>query len=229
MARLADEFMAVRKSVLTSNEQSQRSKEPVMLNARSQKYVSQKGLPNVNTNKPQSPKQSYRHVSGADVAKQKSGSSQIPCFFCRKMGHKISECRKRLKKEASNVNLLTQSNDVKPDCLVANVNASKDIAVHNVSVHPLFKPYCTTAHIIKADGFSLPIQMLRDTGALQSVLKESACNESYTHTGETRLLKGISNNVMEVPLVELHLQTPTLEVLCDYNTDLHGIGNRSLL
>ena len=223
MARLADEYMALRKSMSTANEQSQRSEETVLLNARSQKYASQKGLPSVNTDKPKSPKQSFRHVSNADVAKPKSGSSQIQCFFCRKMGHKISECRKRIKKESSNVNLVTHSQQVKPECFVSDINSACDTSVHNFSVHPLFKPYCTTAHVVKADGSSVPIQMLRDTGALQSVLKQSACDESfYTHTGEIRLLKGISNKIMEVPLVEIHLQTPTLDsvVLCGLVSEL---------
>jgi len=181
MARLADEYMALRKSMSTANEQSQRSEETVLLNARSQKYASQKGLPSVNTDKPKSPKQSFRHVSNADVAKPKSGSSQIQCFFCRKMGHKISECRKRIKKESSNVNLVTHSQEVKPECFVADINSACDTSVNNFSVHPLFKPYCTTAHVVKADGSSVPIQMLRDTGALQSVLKQHVMNH-FTHT-----------------------------------------------
>jgi len=75
----------------------------------------------------------------------------------------------------------------------------------------MFKPCCTTAYVVKPDGSSVPIQMLRDTGALQSVLKQSAVDESlYTHTGETRLIKGISREV-EIPLVELHLRTSSFD------------------
>ena len=224
MARLADEYLALRKSILVGSDQSQHSEESVLLNARPQKHVSHKGTANVDTNKPQSPKQSVRHVPNTDTSKPKTRSSQIQCYFCRQLGHKISECRKRMKRESSNVNLLTHSQEVKPDCVVADSSvATKDTLVHNLSVHPLFKPYCTTAYIVKADGSSFPIQMLRDTGALQSVVKQSACDEScYTHTGETRLLKGISNKVMEVPLVEIRLRTSTFDkdVLCGLVSDL---------
>ena len=55
MARLVDEYVALRKSILVGNEQSQRSEESVLLNARSQKYVPQKRSSSVNTNT-QSPK-----------------------------------------------------------------------------------------------------------------------------------------------------------------------------
>ena len=93
---------------------------------------------------------------------------------------------------------------------------------HDLPVHPLFKPYCTTAHIVKPDGSSIPIQMLRDTGALQSVLSQSFDGSHYTHTGETRLIKGIAKEIMEIPLVELHLRTTLLDkqVLCGLVSDL---------
>ena len=79
------------------------------------------------------------------------------------------------------------------------------------------------AYIVKPNGSTVPIQMLRDTGALQSVLKQSAVDESsYTHTGETRLIKGISKEVIEIPLVELHLRSPSFDhdVLCGLVSEL---------
>ena len=93
---------------------------------------------------------------------------------------------------------------------------------HELHVHPLFKPFCTTAHIVKADGSSVPIQVLRDTGALQSVLGQSFGESNYVHTGETRLIRGISKEILEIPLVELHLQMPSLDrlVLCGLVSDL---------
>jgi len=59
--------------------------------------------------------------------------------------------------------------------------------------------------------------------SLYSVLRESVCDAShYRHTGETRLIKGISTEVLEIPLVELHLRTNSMDkdVLCGLVSEL---------
>ena len=63
----------------------------------------------------------------------------------------------------------------------------------------------------------VPLQILRDTGALQSVLLEKAVPPSAIgRTGELRLLKGITSQTIEVSLVEVHLKTPFMDapILC---------------
>jgi len=90
-------------------------------------------------------------------------------------------------------------------------------------IYPLFKPFRTTADIVNSDGNCVQVQMLGDTNALQSVLKESVCDEShYRHTVKTRLIKGISNKVLEIPLVELHVRTNLMDkdVLCGMVSEL---------
>jgi len=133
------------------------------------------------------------------------------CFWCNKPGHKISECRKRKRQEANRNSANMKDSETKTNCLLDGSCKQTTQFTRDEHIHPLFKPYCTTAYIVKPDGSSVPIQMLRDTGALQSVLKQSAVDESlYTHTGETRLIKGISREV-EIPLVELHLRTSSFD------------------
>ena len=39
------------------------------------------------------------------------------------------------------------------------------------NIHPLLKPYCKPANIVISDGSVRQIQTLRDTGAMQSLLK----------------------------------------------------------
>src|SRR5208282_5529766 len=52
------------------------------------------------------------------------------------------------------------------------------------------------------------IHVLRDTSVLQSViLAASIPTTAYAHTGDIRLLRGITNTVIEVPLVSIHLKT----------------------
>ena len=84
------------------------------------------------------------------------------------------------------------------------------------SLHPLFAPYCTDA-VVCYNGKCCDIKVLRDTAALQSLLLESSVpSTAYTHTGEIRLLKGISGPPLKVPLVEIHLRTDFMDekVLC---------------
>ena len=92
-------------------------------------------------------------------------------------------------------------------------------ALSVLPVHPLFVPFCKLATISASDGNVYQVQCLRDTAALQSLLLESAVPSSaYRNTGEFRLLRGVSNTTIEVPLVELHLKTEFL-----YQTVLVGL------
>jgi hypothetical protein len=89
---------------------------------------------------------------------------------------------------------------------LANVTAFSPLPV--LPLHPLFVPYGMNAQVSSPDGTAVDIQMLRDTGALQSlVLKPALPSNAYQLTGEVRLLKGISAETVEVPLVELRLKS----------------------
>ena len=78
-------------------------------------------------------------------------------------------------------------------------------------IHPLFAPFCNVAPIINDDGTSVQIKVLRDTAGLQSLLLQSSVPSTcYEHTGEIRLLKGVSTQPIKVPLVELHQQTDSI-------------------
>jgi hypothetical protein len=79
-------------------------------------------------------------------------------------------------------------------------------------VNPLFEPFCKKGLVLAPDGREHPIHVLRDSGALQSVIRESSVPDTaYTQIGEIRLLRGISNAVIEVPLISLHLKTDGLD------------------
>ena len=91
-----------------------------------------------------------------------------------------------------------------------------------MSVHPLFAPFCSPATIIKPDGCHRNIQTLRDTDAMQSLIKGTPGSIVFTGIGETRLLKGITNDTISVPLVEVHLHTDFIneKVLCELVSEL---------
>ena len=88
------------------------------------------------------------------------------------------------------------------------------------------KPYCKPAKIVRSDGSVRQIQTLRDTGAMQSLLKDTHNSNDYITTDETRLLKGITTNTLTVPLVQVHLHTDFIDetVLCGLVNDLPAVS-----
>ena len=81
-----------------------------------------------------------------------------------------------------------------------------------VRVNPMFAPFCKQASVLSSDGVVYPIQYLRDTASIHSVILESALpSTAFTRTGEFRSLKGISGSIVKVPLIKLHLQTDFLD------------------
>ena len=90
------------------------------------------------------------------------------------------------------------------------------------TIHPLFTPYCKPAKIVRNDGSVKQIQTLRDTGAMQSLLKYTHNSNDYITTDETRLLKGITTNTLTVPLVQVHLRTDFIDetVFCGLVSEL---------
>ena len=92
-----------------------------------------------------------------------------------------------------------------------------------MSVHPLFAPFCSPATIIKPDVVTETFKHFdTDTGAMQSLIKGTPGSTDFTDTGETRLLKGITNDTISVPLVEVHLHTNFIneKVLCGLVSEL---------
>ena len=124
----------------------------------------------------------------------------------------MSECRKLKSKEAAKGAKTTASSQLQVQLQTPDTNVE-----HVMPVHPLFVPYCKSGNIVRPDGSQLAIQMLRDTGAMQSLLRAKSCDSSdYTLTNDFRILKGISKQTVTVPLVEVHLQCSFTDdvVLC---------------
>lgn len=81
----------------------------------------------------------------------------------------------------------------------------------NESVHPLFKPYCQNGFVVDNIGNKYPICSLRDTAALQSLLRTSSIPRScYKQLNEVRLIKGIGDQEVEIQMIEFNLELPNL-------------------
>lgn len=225
MARAVDQYVSLRKTVITNDTQSNGN----VLNTynmenryKNTSYYSKPSISNV-----------IQHTAVKTTPKL---PSPMKCGYCKKPNHSISECRLKLKHETSNKD--SQTSAVKETLLIGNLGVSTDRfdlsnedklcssskivsateeIVSVLPLHPLFAPFCKQAKIYSGDGNVYEVQYLRDTAALQSLLLESSVPASaYRNTGEFRLLKGVSNTTIEVPLVELHLKTDFLDqiVLC---------------
>merc|ERR1712121_212181 len=72
-----------------------------------------------------------------------------------------------------------------------------------------YKPFMSQGFVsINDSSTDIPIQILRDTGASQTILLEGVLPLSEkTFTGKSLLLQGVECGVMDVPLHEIHLRS----------------------
>ena len=125
---------------------------------------------------------------------------RVRCFYCHGVGHVISQCPKRKSNRANNIQPNT-SNVMKADV----DNGTNGI---NASIDPLYVPYCCSGILTRPDGTTKSVTLLRDTGALQSLLNSSMVDiGDYFDTGERRFIRGVSGETIPVPLVEATLQS----------------------
>jgi len=126
----------------------------------------------------------------------------------------LSECKKlKHKHDKSVANVQTNScHATSRPSIVQTKQLDNDEKV----IHPLFSPYCKQASLVRTDGSVKSIQTLRDTGEMQSLLKDTHNSSDYITTGKTRLLKGITTDTVTVPLLQVHLKTDFTDeiVLC---------------
>ena len=123
------------------------------------------------------------------------------CYYCKKHGHVMSDCRKRIENMAS-PNALAFS-------LPSHVNRSPG-TVEKVLIKPdfevdfirkEFRPFVSEGSVSLTDANSVPIKILRDTGATQSLLLKGLLPlNADTATGEEVIIQGIEGGLMNVPL-----------------------------
>ena len=81
---------------------------------------------------------------------------------------------------------------------------AKQQETDTVKVNPLFNTHWCTATLTRADQSQRSLTVLRDSGSLQSLIScDKLSAHDYVDTGESRLVKGVTGDVVRVPLVEL--------------------------
>ena len=127
--------------------------------------------------------------------------SNIPvCLYCKKRGHIISECWELEKKK-------TRSNPVSIICTKQQSSAASK-QVNTLVEAETENPFISEGYISLINGHGVPIRILRDTGATQSLLVEGILPLSEdTATGDQVLIQGVELGIVSVPLHSIHLES----------------------
>ena len=124
------------------------------------------------------------------------------CFYCKKRGHIMSECRALEKK-----NKKTTSNALVVSSLSPPINAKSEFEAEDFPKEYL--PFLSQGFVsFVGSSDEVPIVVLRDTGASQSLMLESVLPFGcQSDTGMTVLLQGVELNILNVPLHEVFLKS----------------------
>ena len=164
-------------------------------------------------------------------------AATIQCAYCKKPGHNVSECYKlkRMKQnESSTQDNATNSNPA-DNCLVATSHGK--VEFHNIlrdTVDHRYRPHCFEVTIIRPDKTEFCVTCLRDTAALQSLIRDFNCvsnrespkESSYIITHESRQICGIGGTRIAVPLVQVDIRSDQVSGLFEFgvcNNLPHGI------
>jgi len=140
-----------------------------------------------------------------------SGRPKVVCFYCNTPGHVMSNCRKRIAKMSG------KPSDEAPVQLLSTVLRTPDVITDGKTsakqkrprVDPRFEQHCTPARLVRPDSSVMHVRLLRDTGALQSlVCSRVQTDTDYTPTGEFRLIRGITGEIISVLWSRLPRQVP---------------------
>lgn len=213
-ARLSDQYTAIRKNKQQDTFKNKSFSNKMFNESFATQHVKSTTSSNTDAGKT-SDNDKVEKLNSDDVDKSGGGikesekqyrpSSKIACFYCKKPGHVIANCRKRLYKESlKSSNTSTPINLVSKEQQPDSSKIMEDKQILDLDIDPGYREYCVNATLVKTDSSHRHITLLRDTGALQSLVsKEMLSENDYSPTSEFRLIKGVSGDTIRVPLVEM--------------------------
>ena len=134
----------------------------------------------------------------------------IHCAYCKKVGHAIGECYTLRNKNAGRP---ARDAAAVNTCLVSSLNKRENCDRRTLEqVDVRFRPHCFEATVIRPDQSQVTVMCLRDTAALQSLIRDFSSEDSeialpYTDTNEYRQICGIGGSPITVPLVQMELHS----------------------
>ena len=160
--------------------------------------------------------------------KDQNPLSQPICNYCKRTGHIISEClhlkRKKEKQEGLKPTGLTSLRS-KPHSCVKEEDPIQTKRPETDSVMEIYEPFLSDGFVSLNSDYaqSIPIKILRDTGASQSlILADTLPFSEKTSSGTSVLIQGVECGFVNVPLHNIHLSS-------DLVTGLVAVGIRPSL
>ena len=145
---------------------------------------------------PASPPRSPSGASG--------GNFDIVCFYCRNPGHKISDCHAYQNDQCKTVALVAAS-QCRTNCGCVGSACSHE---GGSSEKADYSPFISIGSVSLPGQSSVPVRILRDTGAAQSVLLGGVLPLSArTATGSHALVRGIEMGFRKLPLHHVQLSS----------------------
>ena len=143
------------------------------------------------------------------IKKGMDGKPRLSCAYCKKEGHIIDNCfrlkRNNERKAASGVP--TGLSSVKPDSYLGIDHTSQKLKSDYME---RYKPFISEGHVSLVGDNSdwKQIQILRDTGATQSLMLQNILPLSEeSATGARVLISGIELGTLDVPLHRVNLKS----------------------
>ena len=162
------------------------------------------------------PVQKNSSVSYGSYKMKAPPAATIRCGYCKKLGHEISECFSLKRKNSEH----KTGNNRADTCLVSTRNFDNYL---RDTVDHRFREHCFQAIIVKPDKTEQLVTCLRDTAALQSLIREFKPDhgidknvESYITTPESRQICGIGGVRISVPLVQVDIKSDRVRGLFEF-------------
>jgi len=161
---------------------------------------------------------------------QNTKTNGFKCFKCGKPNHIARFCRSKTNRDtnystnknnnvctnsqmtpnsSNTVNLIHDSISLKTEISRREADV-KDVTLISDNfgeVHPLFRPFCQTGFVVDSFGSRHSICVLRDTAALQTLVKRSSLPPTaYKALPEVRLIRGIGDQEVEISMIEFDVE-----------------------
>jgi len=128
------------------------------------------------------------------------------CFYCKKKGHVMAECRSLEKK---NQKLPKPDLLIRSEFLSPNRSGHGNVKVDDSEVSRSYAPFISKGFVsLVGQPAKSPIRILRDTGATQTLILDSVLPFSdNSSNGNSILLQGIELGTLRVPLHRVELSS----------------------
>ena len=191
---LADDY------ILTHKSTGQRTQLPTQLNGNAEYFRPSQGF----GMQPQR-KGNAGNSSGNSRPRHQNPSSGPRCYHCKKKGHVMADCW--YLKGATQVPTKATMMTMKAHAGITQKTTASNSGCLDVPQE--YQPFLSKGSICLPDsGIEIPITILRDTGANQSLLLEGSVPLSkQTSTGADVLIQGVTVEPLRVPLHKVELKS----------------------